>query len=145
MRARRGHSLVEVVVAIALVSVIATIAVTLFRAATSETDESLAQRVLESAAAAQESYRLNRGTFAVTPEAFANLAAGEATFTTAPSSDKSLVSVGLLSDNSSLGLAVLVAQDKCAVLKVTTSGDSPLPRVIALNEVTPSCEPDLAN
>ena len=82
--------------AIALVSVIATIAVTLFRAATSETDESLAQRVLESAAAAQESYKLNRGTFATTTEAFEDLSAGEARFTTSASSDKSLVSVRTL-------------------------------------------------
>lgn len=128
----RGFSLIEVVVAIVLVSVLSVIAVSYFSGAREGAEEVTTLNTLESAAVAQELYRQSRGVFATTEAQFAELSYGDARFVTGASSGPGQVSAQVL-PGGDLGLAVSASAARCAVLRLGASGASSSPLVVTLS------------
>ena len=116
-RRGKGFSLPEVLVTVALVAVVSTLAAAGYRFIRSESTERRAETTLLSVAGAQESYHQSRGAWA-TGAALTGLSRGEVELTDGISTGEGLVSVQEISVSSStwLGIAVLSENGSCVTL-----------------------------
>ena len=111
----------ELVVTFVIVAILGSVAVSYYRSATSDVDDSLARRTLESAASLQLAYQASRGEFATTPVDLSRISGDEVTLQIAASGSPAEVSVYDLG-SSTLGLAVLSSPGRCLTLLVELSG-----------------------
>jgi prepilin-type N-terminal cleavage/methylation domain-containing protein len=116
-RAGRGFSLPEILVTVALVAVVSTLAVAGYRFIRSETTERRAESTLISAAGAQEAYHQSRGTWA-TGAALTGIGRGGTTLTDGASTGEDTVSVAPVEVDGVtwLGVAVLSEGANCITL-----------------------------
>lgn len=124
-RDRRGFSLPEVLVTVALVAVVSTLAVAGYRFIRTESVERRAETTLLGVAGAQESYHQSRGSWA-TGAALTGLARGGVTLTAAASTGESTVSVETISISGDtwLGIAVLSENGSCTTLLLAPPEES---------------------
>ncbi len=116
-RAARGFSLPEVLVTVALVAVVSTLAVAGYRFIRSETTERRAESTLLSVAGAQEAYHQSRGAWA-TGAALAGIGRGGTILTDGASTGEDRVSVAPVEVDGEnwLGIAVLSESGNCITL-----------------------------
>lgn len=111
----------ELVVTFVLVAILSSLAVSYFRSASRDVDDSLAKRTLESAAALQLAFHDSRGQFATSPADLATLTGDEVELVTTSSQGQTEVSVYSLGSNE-VGLAVLSSTGRCLTLVAGLSG-----------------------
>ena len=123
----------EVVVVLVLVTILSVVAAAALRNIQRESRSRTARAALETVAAGQEAYHLERGRWAISPEALASFSTGGLLVTASVSSGPSVVSVAeiVVDGQQALGAAVLDGNADCltlAVLPPTDPGDQQIRR-----------------
>lgn len=120
MRRTRAFSLVEIVVVVSLTAILSVVAVATLSNYQKETRDRSALVALETVAGGQESYRLDRGRWAVSDAALESFSGGELTVTDGTANAVNVVSVAeiLVDGEDALGLATLDGSGRCLTMIV---------------------------
>lgn len=120
----RGASLIELLVAAAVVTTLAGIAGVVYQNAREKTLDNITEASLQAAAAAQNRHQQTRGRYAVEEQDIDSLPSGEFTITTGPSAGPKDISVTLAADGT-LILAGRSQSGNCLVLRLSGGGREP--------------------
>jgi Tfp pilus assembly protein PilE len=126
VRGSRGMSVIEVTVAVLIVTVLSAVMVNRFTTTTNTTVDSTSERLLVGVASAQESYHRSRGQFASSTDALERLSTPSVTLTVGASTGPAVVSVVEVSylGETLLGIATLSGSGNCVTLLVPEPGSS---------------------